>query len=100
MHVIMASSFWFSVFMGFLSVHTSGSSSLYLFLCLVFAFFLFGFVLFQCVTFSFNILYWLYYYHLEACLFSHEGQKGGGLGRRGGGEELGGLEEGETVIRT
>jgi hypothetical protein len=52
------------------------------------------------ITFYF-ILYFIlfYYYPLEACLFSDEKQKGGGSYGRVGGEELGGVEGGRSVIR-
>jgi len=41
-----------------------------------------------------------YYYPIDVCSFSNERQKRGvDLDRRGNGEELGGIQGGETVIR-
>jgi hypothetical protein len=51
----------------------------------------------------FHLFLFYYYplnYPLETCLFSNDWKSGGGLDpdRRGGGEELGGIEGGESVI--
>ena len=46
--------------------------------------------------FSCYILY--YYYPLEACSFLMRRKKGSGSGWEGSGEELGGVEGGETII--
>lgn len=54
---------------------------------------------FWCISFALSYYILHYYYSLETCLFYSESQKGMDPDGRDGGEELGGAEGGENVIK-
>ena len=54
---------------------------------------------FDVIDFVLSFFVMFYYYPLEACFFEVRYRKGMGEDGLGGGEELGGVEGGETVIR-
>lgn len=86
--------FWFCIFMGFLCVQMCIFHNLYVFPLVLFTLFILSFLVCSILSYLIIIIIFI-------CLFSSTGRerKGTELGGWGGGEDLGVVGGGETVIR-